>query len=643
MDNNLTNIDDLFKQRLGNAEEAGRPGSWLKMKDLLDEQMPAGTVPAAATGNKRKIGFAALLLLLSAVTIGGGYELYSSFRGNAVSSDTIALYASQEAGTGIASAVVNYADEKIAQPYNEFNNTDNNDIPNTTSGGAIVGVGKNTSKSTISAATQNGVTASTAVTKRNNSEDIAAVDGNGKPLSNSDLVVVTESESVINENVTKNDKPRQISSATTQTKAVDATATALVKKADAASIVKQESATSSTRSRDVDELPMSSGDMPRMNNTGGKTLPSGVEKDLNPVANTNRGNKPSDNKVAESFNLDTFKKIEMKERVAIGGKVLRDTTSIGNVVVKSNKPSIEKPVDNTALAMNAKKEQQKALPEELLLQAQQADLQTEDGEGVYTDLSKKKVSSHKMKNYNGQRFEEMVRNAKFKMKSIKFYPGLVAGVNSSFSPSISGFQLGFVGDVSLGDKWSVLTELKYMQRFNNSVDFKEHYFDNLDSSYNSTGGKVYTFDSVQNSYNFSTLGSFEMPIAIRYSFKKFNLFGGANLAYNLSVSVDKTYLPNQITQEGATGYTPDYTKMAGAPSVMVSDFTNRFTVGYLLGVSYNWSPSMRLDMRLTQAVWDNAKTNGENTISKDLYRKPNVQLNLSYRFGKKPYKRLSAK
>lgn len=640
MDNNLTNIDDLFKQRLGNAEEAGRPGSWLKMKDLLDEHMPVGTVPTApATGNKRKLGFAALLLLLSAITIGGGYEMYSSFKGNAVSDDTMALYASQGTGSGVAGGVMNNADERIAQPYNEFNNKENNTATSTE--GLIVGGATNNSASktvVIDAdqmTTTKGVSSSNPVTKRNNSTKSTVASNSDKSLNNNSLPTVKESATIASQNVTDNTKPATISSDNTQPKAIAGN----MSKPQSTTIGGSTPAPQQTKqqSRDMGALALNSS-AERMNNTGNKQLPSGVQADLNintkPVPDNSNNNKTAS---TENYLVDTIDKIETRESVAKDGSVMVDTLSVGRVAIKSKKPVEEK--EEATVAMNNNKDKE-ALPEELLLQAQNANLETEDGAGVYTDLSKKKVSSHKMKNYNGHRFEEMVRNAKFKMKSVKFYPGLVAGVNSSIAANnVSGFQLGFVGDLSLSNKWSVLTELKYVQRFNNNINFSESYYTNLDSSYNSGGGKVYTFDSVGNSYNFSTLGAFEMPIALRYNVKRFNVFGGVNLAYNLKTKVTQVDLPNQITKEGATGFSPDYTKMAGSPSVKVSDFTNRFTVGYLLGVSYNWSPSMRVDMRLTQSVWDNAGTNGQKTISKELYKVPNVQLNISYRFKQKAYKK----
>ncbi len=625
----MINIDDLFKQRLGDAEEQGRPGSWLKMKDMLDEQMPVGSV--APSNLRRRLGVAALLLLLSAVTVGGGYELYSSFKGNAISEDTMVKYTSHEGNTGLAGAVVNYADAEINKPYNEFENNAQND-DNAVAANHTAVSGHTSTSATNSSSVD---THPTGVTKRNKSTIGLSSNNDDKLLTNSGLASVTKTNASINENVTprNNSDLEKMDSRTghKQMKGADI-------KTGTADLGVAKQAKPAVKTRDMKQMAMGS-NAPRMNNTGNKQLPSGVENDLKIAAQTRSNN--NNTKTSEDFNLDTFKKIEMRESVAKDGRVMRDTLSEGKVVVKSKKPVAEEQVEtnDAALAMN-NDESSDELPQEVLLNAQNAEMQTEDGEGVYTDLSKKKVSSHKMKNYNSRRFEEMVRNAKFKLDRVKFYPGIVAGVNSSMSSkNVTGFQLGFVGDITLDNKWSVLTELKYVQRFNNKIDFKEQYFANLDSSYNSGGSKVYTYDSVEHSYNFSTLSSFELPIALRYSIKKFSMFGGANVTYNLGISVDQVDLPNQISKEGNSGFRPDYGSMAGAPSIQVSDFSNRLTAGYLLGVSYNWSPAMRLDLRATQAIWDNAKTNGQEAISKDLYRVPNLQLNFSYRFGKKPYKK----
>lgn len=85
MDKNMIHIDDLIRQRL-NGEEEERAGAWLRMKDLLDKDMP----------NKRVIGFGwRKTLLVSAgvvaaiATVGiTGYQMSSRFNSTADNSVT---------------------------------------------------------------------------------------------------------------------------------------------------------------------------------------------------------------------------------------------------------------------------------------------------------------------------------------------------------------------------------------------------------------------------------------------------------------------------------------------------------------------------------------------------------------------------
>jgi len=80
MDNNMINIDDLVRQRLSGGEEQELPGSWMRMRDLLDKEMPQR--PAGFIW-RRTYSVIAILLLVAAFSV-GGYKL-SSFRtiGNA--------------------------------------------------------------------------------------------------------------------------------------------------------------------------------------------------------------------------------------------------------------------------------------------------------------------------------------------------------------------------------------------------------------------------------------------------------------------------------------------------------------------------------------------------------------------------------
>ena len=78
MDNNLINIDDLVRQRLGGAQEPERAGAWSRMEQLLDKEdrrKPFGLYW------KRAMSYCGVAMFLAAVSV-GGYEMTAAFRNN---------------------------------------------------------------------------------------------------------------------------------------------------------------------------------------------------------------------------------------------------------------------------------------------------------------------------------------------------------------------------------------------------------------------------------------------------------------------------------------------------------------------------------------------------------------------------------
>ncbi|MBC7554453.1 MAG: PorT family protein [Taibaiella sp.] len=80
MDNNLINIDDLMRQRLGGGEEQERSGAWLRMEQLLEKD--ERRKPLGFLYWKRAMSYGGLMVLLAAASL-GGYEMTTAFRGSA--------------------------------------------------------------------------------------------------------------------------------------------------------------------------------------------------------------------------------------------------------------------------------------------------------------------------------------------------------------------------------------------------------------------------------------------------------------------------------------------------------------------------------------------------------------------------------
>ena len=78
MDNNLINIDDLVRQRLGGGEERERSGAWMRMEELLEKENRRK--PFGFLFWKRAMSYVGVLLLLAAISV-GGFEVSNSFKG----------------------------------------------------------------------------------------------------------------------------------------------------------------------------------------------------------------------------------------------------------------------------------------------------------------------------------------------------------------------------------------------------------------------------------------------------------------------------------------------------------------------------------------------------------------------------------
>ena len=66
-----------------------------------------------------------------------------------------------------------------------------------------------------------------------------------------------------------------------------------------------------------------------------------------------------------------------------------------------------------------------------------------------------------------------------------------------------------------------------------------------------------------------------------------------------------------------------------------TDFQSRFGVGYVVGISYDFHPNLYVDFRLVKNTWDNSSTTSAIQISNKIFKVPNLQLGIGYRFKEK--------
>ena len=219
------------------------------------------------------------------------------------------------------------------------------------------------------------------------------------------------------------------------------------------------------------------------------------------------------------------------------------------------------------------------------------------------------------------------------------------GMNASLSNAnrnFGGFQGGFTTLNPITDFVSFLAELKFYYRNNGGytatdVNYKivNPTADTATLSHVQSTIYSYQKDSTVKTYNFKNFYSLELPLIAQLNYRSFALYGGLNLAYNFRLKTtekSRNYAVSHIdTLATSFGFDFPFDK---ASQYMKSDFSSRFGLGYTIGAAYSFSPQLYIDLRITQNVWDNMKTNAAREISNGFFKVPSFHFSLGYRFRK---------
>lgn len=624
MDKNMINIDDLLRQRLANGEEKQRPGAWLQMRELLDQQMPVTSVPTAgASFNwRRMFSYLAGLALLATVSV-GSYEVITNFRKNATDEVVAKAANSPVSNTG------SYTGTTSGSEMNNGNGSDNDNKPTNTATIAATNTGNantDTDNRLVDKQSQLAKTTDKPAVNTQNSNTPQP----GNTASNKQNANTKTQNATIASSVNKvGDKYLTSNNKSAATGSVAANNTAPVKPTAQTNATSNQITQHAKAGKEM--VAQAEHRQERAYGSGAnvtKQLPAGNGNGMQQLANqpTVAAN-TNTRKTGETKMID---KVETKETYDRVNGWRKDTVGIGKVEWSTNEPTlamVNKPA--SALATNPPADVNAITPNAAVSESN-------DNEKLLP-LSNFKVESKKDNRYTkARRFEQMMKDAKVNMGTVHFYPGLLIGGNTNLgSNRMSGFQLGVTGMLSLNDKWGILSELKYMQRFSQNPKIEDNYTTNANPTFKN-GNTIYTYDNVEHYFNYATVSSVELPVAVDYAFKRFHAMGGLNLAYNLRISNVDEYkrtisaetealAPGDIATTGQ--------KLNAKPTLAVSDFGPRASLGYLLGAAYQMSPAFKLDLRVTQNLIDNAKSDGAKKISKDLYMTPSLQLNMTYRFS----------
>lgn len=649
MDKNMINIDDLVKQRLSGGEEKERPGAWLQMRELLDKEMPA-QAPGSSFNWRRTFGFIAGFLVLASASI-GGYKAVTSFRSSANGSATTPTAAvamngnpaktSGKGGNTTTAASTDHNNKantpantipykKQAVATNTSTNTLNTKQPNhtavaslnnnvskhTTESGNVPAVAKNIANNKPSANTGNKNSGNTSNSlKDNNIKGFNGLAANNKQNASSSSTLGGAKQA---DNVAPTSN-NTVATANT-TKAGNTAASNVYASGNTAANSKAEVNKPSIQNNTV-------ANNAKQNTTSSNGL-SKNDKPANKPANNNTKPSAPANDIAKA-DKKMIDKIETKETYdRRKGEWKKDTVDKGKVEWSDK--------DETMVAVKGKKEPQTVNDE--IVPASSTTVSSDKNEEKMLPLADFRTS-RKNTNYATSNFlETMVKNAKMQFGNIKFYPGVLLGVNYALSNNhgMPGFQFGVTGSLSLNEKWGIVTELKYLNGMNGSrISNRNDYMTNFKTITDpNTNTSTYSWDSVEHYFTYATVQSVQMPFMVRYSTKRVNVLLGANLAYSFIPS------PNETSNRYEVKNMPNTNNYRPATGAILDplDFSSRFGIGYLFGVGYQLSPSMQVDGRITQQVWDNAKTPGAERVSKEVYQAPSLQVNWSYRFSSNKYK-----
>lgn len=567
MDKNMIHIDDFVRGRLSGGEEQERTGSWARMRQMLDEQMPVQHKGGAAGNHwKRTLTIATGIVLLASLTI-GGYQSY-------ISSDIRYKKDSEVAASG------------------------------TQAGSQIVETKGSNSKAGYYPSISETVEAEQVA------QQLSAESQSGKVHS------TTSSQQTIHQ------RPKtsvsSIATASTQQQGNNISHIALQKPVLLASAT-------NTPLAEKKSLPVVN---PPIEQKQPSIQPEPIQKAIVPQSNES-GNTTQ---VQPTFLKDSVKMLTIHRRyvknpITGKGTLMMDTVSIQQIAI------------NIPVAEPYTEESLPVTQPDIAIAKNPTDnttghAQTDEGEQqTLIPLSSLKVKTQKTKAWNTRSFNDVMRDVKFSISKMRFYPGVIFGINNPMFATNNpfGIHIGVNGTITFGDNWSMVAEFRYVQRINNGNIMQDNYSAITGSSQNPiTGATEYHKKNYEHFFKFSTMQSIEMPILVKYSIGRFSAFGGPALSYNFKINAEEVNRPfDSITLTNSN--------ISDNPTLSLNDFRSRISLGYMAGVGYHVSPSVQFDLRISQYLWDNIAQSGSGAyrVSKEWYRQPSFQLSVSYRFSQR--------
>lgn len=705
MNKDMMNIDDFVRDKLGGHTEKEDPAAWLRMKALLDKEMPEKAAPFVF-GWRKPAAFLGAALLIGALCA-GGYQLNAirEKSGNAIATThhTPEPSTKDKHTNTTATNTPDHNPDLLTAP----------DSPSPQSPDTKGSLSENNAASRGTAATTNPVAAnrssgdaSASLTETNNTHMPGQRTANPAQQQRSAAHTTTRSGSTAvrgTEHAASSVKPGSSNHTATAMQHEEATGTgsktnAAKATASAAANRYTDAATNGTTgtSSNSNTAQQGIGQLTKKEKAGGKAASrvlnsasgsTATHKEIAPKhkkdkdgltakashAPDEKGQELARNKEAVNPREATVShNDEPKDSISAITVVTRESTSRGGYPKKitriTDTIAITKvpviPVNNTIVSsvQPSKKEVKMAAAESKKANKLASQKQAPQQKNVYASAAKPEVKENAGKAAAPAQVESVVKvkkeksaftqwwenlpeamaDAKRDFKSAKFFWGLSGGVNYSSPNGSGGFQgvqFGPTGELVFNKHWSLFGAIKYFNRSGSKKMVSDNFSSQIAEQDSVRGANWYftaRTDSTNRYFNFSTVHSFEMPITLRYTIRKFYLMTGINLAYYLPVNVEKVEREynnmnvHVIMTNSSKVILSDPTK----PQLNISDFGSRFGMGYVIGAGYQITPAWQVDMRIVNPFWDNAKGAGAQKLSKDFYKLPSVQLSFGYQINR---------
>lgn len=647
MSKDRINIDDFVRKTLSAHPEQEDHSAWLRMKDLLEKEMPEK--PAAFYIRWRK----PMGLLSAAVLVGllcvGGYQMnhwlknadrqtksvqipapISTVKDN--NKNTPGVFSSTLANNNTTLAATtehqskdntHTGDVKDISSHHSNNNTYQPAQP--VNGQGAISSGTNNKKAMHTA----GHAPSNPLPGKQQLKSAATGSGSDKLSIPSDSKNQSDNNLLAGNNTNKAAEKTIRQSPAAMDNAVNNTQNKLSEKPLAHNTKKSE-AVSSNLAADAKTTGTSGNDLGKASQTATNDTKQGQDSiELTTVIKQSVTSKGFPKKVRAVVDTLANTKVAVQEK---------ETGTTAAVSAKPKQMSLKK----TAKATNIQQKSGTAsIQSNEIVPAASIKLNKESGATTLAANSTAKQGKQDKKSFfqifKNINIDEAIQSAKADLGRAQLYYGIAGGFNYSFNQnqSFQGVHFGPTFELAFNKHWSLFGSVRYFNRSGNKKSVDDNYI-KQNAYLDSVVGANYYFqvltDSINRHFNFSTLHSFEVPISVRYTFNNnLYIFGGMNLAYYLPVNVEEVNKVNYNTpQTVITNSTQKPILVQGSPKLTSADFGARFGIGCLAGVGYKITPSWQADARMVYNFWDNAKGTGAKAISKDFYKLPSLQLTIGY-------------